>query len=79
MLQHGEAAGWPAGSGGSLPNSVCPTALELPMDDRTAFACQVFDHMPLRRQLVIPWIAFFFVSMRKKYCFQMCILSASFL
>ena len=66
MLQHG-GGGHPAGGG--LPNSVCPTALELPMDDRTAFACQVFDHMPLRQQLVILWIAFLLVSMRNKYCF----------
>ena len=41
------------------------------MDDRTAFACQVFDHMPFRQQLVIPWIAFLLVYVRKKYCFQL--------
>jgi len=57
-------------------------ALELPMDDRTTFACQVFDHMPFRQQLVIPWIAFLLVYVRKKYCFQLvhppCFLSIIF-
>ena len=48
MLQHGEAAGWPAGSGGSLPNSVCSTALwscpwttEQPLHVRCSTICHL--------------------------------------